>query len=94
MKVVLWLNQRSEKQIDQMQSIYGEFGSNYELVQRDIDDTQRAMASWDHYDKAIEALSAHINPIKTREANRKRATTVKDLLIKVCVPQLPRKVTS
>ena len=53
-------------------------------MQRDIEDIQRGIATWDHYDKAIEALAAHINPIKTREANRRRATTVKDLLIKVC----------
>lgn len=62
---------------------YEEYGANYELVQRDVDETQRATASWPDYDKAIEALSAHINPVRTRETNRKKAMTVKDLLIKV-----------
>lgn len=63
--------------------LYEEYGANYQLVQRDIDETQRAIATWADFDKAIEALSAHINPVKSREANRKKAMTVKDLLIKV-----------
>lgn len=59
------------------------FGANYELVLRDIEDTQRATLSWTDFDKAIEAISAHVNPTKTREANQKKAMTIKDLLIKV-----------
>ncbi|KAJ8603694.1 hypothetical protein MRB53_042075 [Persea americana] len=35
------------------------------------------------YDKAIELLAAHVNPSRTREENRKKAMTMKDLLIKV-----------
>jgi hypothetical protein len=52
-------------------------------VQRDIEETQRNIATWADFDKAIEALSAHVNPIRSRAANHKRAMTVKDLLIKV-----------
>lgn len=39
--------------------------------------------TWPDFDKAIEALTAHVNPMKSREANQKKALTVKDLLIKV-----------
>lgn len=63
--------------------LYEEFGANYELVLRDIEETRRAMLSWPDFDKAIEALSAHVNPVKSRDVNRKKAMTVKDLLIKV-----------
>lgn len=62
---------------------YEEFGLNYELVQRDIDEAQRTIVAWQDYDRAIEAISSTINPVKSREANRKKAMTVKDLLIKV-----------
>jgi len=53
------------------------------LLHRDIDETQRAIATWPEFDKAIEALSTHINPMNSREANKKKALTIKDLLIKV-----------
>lgn len=66
-------------------SAYEDYGANYDLVQQDIDETQQAIADWADFDKAIEAISAHVNPTRSREANRKRATTVKDLLIKVGV---------
>lgn len=64
-------------------ALYEEYGANYDLVQRDIDETQRAIASWPDFDRAIEALSSVVNPEKTRKTNRKKAMTVKDLLIKV-----------
>ena len=63
--------------------VYEEFGANYELVQRDVEETQRAIAAWSDFDRAIELLSAHVNPVQSKEANKKRAMTVKDLLIKV-----------
>ncbi|SMR50725.1 unnamed protein product [Zymoseptoria tritici ST99CH_1E4] len=68
---------------------YEDYGANYDLIQRDVDDTQRAISGWADFDKAIEAISAHVNPMRTREANRKRAMTVKDLLIKP-IQRLPR----
>ena len=64
-------------------SVYEEYGANFDLVQRDIDDIQRNIATWTDFDRAIEAISAHVNPVKSREANQKKAMTVKDLLIKV-----------
>ena len=65
-------------------ALYEDFGAIYELVLRDIQETLRATLSWPDFDKAIEALSAHVNPVKSREANQRKAMTVKDLLIKVC----------
>lgn len=63
--------------------MYEEYGANFELLQRDVDEIQRATAAWPEYDRAIEVLSAHVNPVKSREANRRKALTIKDLLIKV-----------
>lgn len=63
--------------------VYEGYGANYDLVQRDIDETQRNISVWSDFDKAIEALSLHVNPVRSREANKKKAMTVKDLLIKV-----------
>lgn len=57
-------------------------------MQRDIDETQRATAMWAEFDKAIEAISVHVNPVKSKESNRKKALTVKDLLIKVSDNQI------
>ncbi|KAK4503551.1 hypothetical protein PRZ48_004466 [Zasmidium cellare] len=68
---------------------YEEYGANYDLVQRDIDETQRHISIWPDFDKAIEALSLHVNPTRSQEANKKKAMTVKDLLIKP-IQRLPR----
>nr|POE66095.1 hypothetical protein CFP56_54356 [Quercus suber] len=65
---------------------YEEFGARYDLVQRDIDEAQHTLLAWQDYDRAIEAISSTVNPVKSREANRKKALTIKDLLIK----RLPR----
>ncbi|KAF2483224.1 hypothetical protein BDY17DRAFT_250617 [Neohortaea acidophila] len=70
-------------------ALYEEYGANYEVVLSDIDDVQRATSMWSDFDRAIEALSVHVNPVKSREANRKKAMTVKDLLIKP-IQRLPR----
>lgn len=63
--------------------VYADYGANYELVVRDIEETQQSIASWLEFDRAIEVLSATVNPVKSREENQKKALTVKDLLIKV-----------
>ena len=68
-------------------ALYEEYGSNYELVLRDIEETQRATPFWPDYDRAIEAISAHVNPVRSREENKKKAMTVKDLLIKASQDQ-------
>lgn len=63
-------------------SVYDEYGARCEMMQEDIDSTQKT-TSGPEYDKAIEILSAALNPMKSREANRKKALSIKDLLIKV-----------
>ena len=68
--------------------MYEGYGENYELVQRDIDESQRAISAWQDFDRAIEVLSAHVNPMRSKEANRKKAMTIKDLLIKVSLPRV------
>jgi len=35
------------------------------------------------YDSAIETLAYAVNPVQSRDANKRKALTVKDLLIKV-----------
>lgn len=63
--------------------VYSDYGANYELVTRDIEETQQSIAVWSEFDRAIEVLSATVNPVRSREENQKKALTVKDLLIKV-----------
>jgi hypothetical protein len=47
--------------------------------------------TWPDFDRAIEILSATVNPMRTREENYKKALSVKDLLIKViCTNDLRR----
>ncbi|KAK6428775.1 hypothetical protein LTR95_015080 [Oleoguttula sp. CCFEE 5521] len=70
-------------------SIYSDYGADYEIVARDIDETQRSIATWSDFDRATEALSSTVNPERSREANRKKALTIKDLLIKP-IQRLPR----
>ncbi|KAI5367465.1 putative DH domain-containing protein [Septoria linicola] len=68
---------------------YEEYGLNYEMVRRDIDEITRAIPTVLDYDKGYEALSAYIGPLNSRAANYKRAMTVKDLLIKP-IQRIPR----
>lgn len=63
--------------------VYADYGANYELVVRDIEETQQQIAAWPDFDRAIEILSATVNPMRTREDNYRKALSVKDLLIKV-----------
>ncbi|KAG9863830.1 hypothetical protein KCU63_g5182, partial [Aureobasidium melanogenum] len=63
-------------------ALYEEYSARCESMHDDVDFTQRSSFSvWD-YDKAIETLSASVNPVKSREANRRKALSIKDLLIK------------
>ncbi|RMZ19616.1 hypothetical protein D0859_16390 [Hortaea werneckii] len=68
---------------------YERFGGYYELVRADIDQMSTSMATWSEYDSAIETLAYTINPVQSRDANKRKALTVKDLLIKP-IQRLPR----
>lgn len=70
------------KQIPHFQ-IYADYGANYDMIARDLEETQQNIAAWPDFDRAIEVLSATVNPVRTREQNHKKALSVKDLLIKV-----------
>ena len=70
------------KQIPHFQ-IYADYGANYDMIARDLEEIQQNIAAWPDFDRAIEVLSATVNPVRTREQNHKKALSVKDLLIKV-----------
>lgn len=53
-------------------------------MQEDVDFFQKTTSYGPEYDKAIETLSASLNPTNTKAANRRKALSIKDLLIKVC----------
>jgi hypothetical protein len=79
-------------QIPQLR-IYSDYGANYDMIARDIEETQHNIAAWPDFDRAIELLSATVNPVRTREQNHKKALSVKDLLIKVSRAELASTVT-
>ena len=81
------------KQIQHFQ-VYADYGANYDLIARDIEETQQNIAAWPDFDRAIELLSATVNPVRTREQNHKKALSVKDLLIKVSHAASVSTVTS
>jgi len=64
------------------------------MISRDIEETQQNIAAWPDFDRAIELLSATVNPVRTREQNHKKALSVKDLLIKVSQAASVQTVTS
>lgn len=68
-------------------AVYDAFGAKYEMIKQDVVQTQGLVSSWPDFDRAIEALSTTLNPVKSREANKRKALTIKDLLIKVCNSQ-------
>jgi len=80
------------KQISQF-DVYADYGANYDLIARDIEETQQNITAWPEFDRAIELLSATVNPVRTREQNHKKALSVKDLLIKVSQPSSASIVT-
>lgn len=53
------------------------------MMHDDVDFFQRTTLCGPDYDKAIEALCASLNPTNTKEANKRKALSFKDLLIKV-----------
>lgn len=69
--------------IPRLAKAYCQFGSHFELYRHDIEDMQLRTTAWPDYDRAIEALSSTLDATRSQERNRKKALTVKDLLIKV-----------
>lgn len=62
-------------------------------MQDDVDHFHKTISAATDYDKAIEALCASMNPTNTREANKRKALGLKDLIIKVCVIHVQRRAS-
>ncbi|KAL1302767.1 hypothetical protein AAFC00_003114 [Neodothiora populina] len=63
-------------------NIYEEYVARCEMMQGEVDFFQRTTLSGPDYDKAIEALCASSNPTNTKDINKRKALSLKDLLIK------------
>lgn len=61
-------------------TLYEEYGARCEMMQDTVDFFQKTTLAGPDYDKAIEALCASLNPSNTKEANKRKALSLKDLL--------------
>lgn len=67
--------------------IYKEYGAKYEMMMRDIASVQRAMPAAETYQRGFEILASSLGSEKSRtEYNKKKASTISDLLVKVIPP--------
>lgn len=63
--------------------IYKEYGAKYEMMIQETASAKEAFPSWDLNQKGLEALSALLCSGSDTEYNTRRASTMKDLLVKV-----------
>lgn len=66
-------------------SLYEEYGARCEVLYADMDYLQKTAFADQDYDKAIETLSASLEPINVRAAHLHKALGLKDMLIKVSI---------
>ncbi|KAK5159655.1 hypothetical protein LTR04_004923 [Oleoguttula sp. CCFEE 6159] len=62
--------------------VYQEYSAKYEIMLQDQETTQRALPTWQTYERGIEALSKSLSSVNNREASRKKALAFADLLAK------------
>lgn len=63
--------------------IYQEYGAKYDMMLQDEASIKSTIPSWDVHQRGIEILSKVLTPQTDTKIQSKRASTVKDLLIKV-----------
>lgn len=73
--------------------IYKEYGAKYEMMVQETASVYEALPGWDWNQKGLEALSALLGSRGYTEYNTKRASTMKDLLVKVSYRTERRLIT-
>ncbi|KAI9817228.1 MAG: hypothetical protein M1827_001341 [Pycnora praestabilis] len=61
---------------------YEEYSAMYDMMVQDVASTYKNIPTWHAYEKGIEALSASLAPLKTRDMHLRKGLTFGDLLIK------------
>jgi len=62
---------------------YEAFTAHNEILVQDADSMEKAIPTWNAYSRGVEALAIPLASINNRDASRKKALTLRDLLIKV-----------
>ncbi|KAG6039891.1 hypothetical protein E4U41_001849 [Claviceps citrina] len=62
--------------------IYGEYGAKYDMILQDIASVDQLLPGWDWNQKGLEALSVLLHSSNLPDCRSKRASTLKDLLVK------------
>lgn len=63
--------------------IYEEYGAKYEMILQDIASVGEILPGWEGNQKGLEALSTLLSSSHVPDRDSRRASTLKDLLVKV-----------
>lgn len=64
---------------------YEEYGSKYEILMRDFESANRTLPEWESYQRGFETLASTLGSVKGNDDASKKALTISDLLVKVCL---------
>lgn len=63
--------------------MYKEYGAKYEIVAQDVNSIGETLPGWEGNQKGLEVLSVLLSSPTWENSNARRASTLKDLLVKV-----------
>jgi len=64
--------------------VYEEYGAKYDFMIKDVATAYKTMPQWENYQKGLETLASSLASINSQQGNSKKASTIGDLLVKVC----------
>lgn len=68
--------------------IYEEYGAKYDMILQDIASVGQMLPGWECNQRGLEALSVLLHSSNVPDCHSRRASTLKDLLVKASVPQI------
>ena len=72
--------------------MYEEYAAKYESMLRNMASLSKTMPNWAAYERGIEALANSLVPQSSGIEDSRRCLTLEDLLIKVCLDCLDKKL--
>ncbi|KAG5983666.1 hypothetical protein E4U55_007590 [Claviceps digitariae] len=86
-QVVAEVSRAFEKKMSRF-FIYEEYGAKYDMILQDIASVDRVIPGWEWNQRGLEVLSVLLHSSNVPDCHSRRASTLKDLLVKASVSEL------